>query len=284
MATGVCVGAFWSGVIGQALISTPCSSARSLPVRTASTLGEVFAAADVDRGDRGVGEGAAHHGQVQHPGQGEVVGPAGAAGDQPLVLLATPVPPDLGGGPLLGGGHAAGPRCVLHGLHDVVVAGAPAEVALEPEPDLLLGRVRVLLEQVDALHDHPRRAEPALQAVALAEGLLHGVQLTVLREPLDGGDLAAVGLDGEHVARLHAGAVEVHGARAAVAGVAADDGAGLAELLAQVLHEEHAGFDVVGDLVSVDGEADPGHGGTPVRGRRVMPLTLGREGWEKVAR
>ena len=72
----------------------------------------------------------------------------------------------------------------------------------------------------------------------------------------------AVGLDRQHVARLHAAAVEVDRARAAVAGVAADDGAGLAELLAQVLHEQHAGFDVVGDLRSVDGEADPGHGGS----------------------
>ena len=149
---------------------------------------------------------------------------------------------------------------VLHGLDDVVVARAAAEVALEAEPDLLLGGVRVLLEQVDALHDHPRRAEPALEAVALAERLLHRVQLAVGGQPLDRGDLGAVGLDGQHVARLHAAAVEVHRAGAAVAGVAADDGAGLAELLAQVLHQQHPGFDVVGDLLAVDGEADPRHG------------------------
>ena len=99
-----------------------------------------------------------------------------------------------------------------------------------------------------ALHDHPRRAEAALERVALVEGRLHRVQLAVLGEPLDGGHLVPVGLDREHVAGLHALAVEVDGAGAAVAGVAADHGAGLAELLAQVLDEQHAGFDVVGDL------------------------------------
>ena len=41
---GECTGAFWSGVIGQALMLTPSSSPKSLPVSTVTTLGEVFAA------------------------------------------------------------------------------------------------------------------------------------------------------------------------------------------------------------------------------------------------
>ena len=45
MATGRCVGVTWSVVIAQALMSTPCVSARSWPVRTATTLGEALAAA-----------------------------------------------------------------------------------------------------------------------------------------------------------------------------------------------------------------------------------------------
>jgi hypothetical protein len=63
----------------------------------------------VDGGDGGVGEGAAHHREVQHPRQGEVVGPAGATGDQPQVLLAATVLADLAGGTLLGGAHARAP-------------------------------------------------------------------------------------------------------------------------------------------------------------------------------
>ena len=49
----------------------------------------------------------------------------------------------------------------------------------------------------------------------------------------------------------------------------------LPSCLAQVLHEQHAGFDVVGDLRSVDGEADPRHEHSRA-GRLWCSLTLGR--------
>ncbi len=64
---------------------------------------------DVHRGDGRVGERAAHHGQVQHPREGDVVGPAGATRDQALVLLAAAVLADLGCGTVLGGSHACAP-------------------------------------------------------------------------------------------------------------------------------------------------------------------------------
>ncbi len=160
--------------------------------------------------------------------------------------------------------------------HDVVVAGAPAQVALQAETDLLLGGVRVLVQQVDRLHDHAGSAVAALEGVALAEGLLHGVQLPVLGEALDRGDLVAVRLHREHVAGLHARAVEVDGAGSAVAGVAADDGAGLAEAFTQVVDEKHAGFDVVGVRDPVDLDADTGHGQLPWCGcTRVDRYELG---------
>src|SRR5690606_3921091 len=75
-------------------------------------VGRGLGGAGVDAGDPGVGVGAPHHGQVQHPLQLHVVGPPGAAGDEALVLLAAAVPADLPvGGVLLGGavvgdGHA----------------------------------------------------------------------------------------------------------------------------------------------------------------------------------
>src|SRR5215218_2756743 len=77
-------------------------------------------------------------------------------------------------GVLHGGGGVA------DGLLDVGVAGAPAEVAADDLVDLLLGDVRgtvAVLEPGLDRHEEPRRAEPALQRVALAEGLLHRVQL-----------------------------------------------------------------------------------------------------------
>ena len=94
-ASARCGGVTWSGVIAQALMHAPWPSPRSAPVKTATTLGACLGRLGVDADDLRVREGAADHGEVQHPGQGEVVGPAGAAGDQPLVLLAAAVRADL---------------------------------------------------------------------------------------------------------------------------------------------------------------------------------------------
>jgi hypothetical protein len=44
---------------------------------------------------------------MHHPGQRDVVGPPGGAGDEPLVLLAQPAAPDLG--LVEGRGHPATP-------------------------------------------------------------------------------------------------------------------------------------------------------------------------------
>src|SRR6516164_540016 len=80
----------------------------------------------------------------------------------------------------------------LDRLDDVVVAGAAADVAVEALADFLLGRLRVVGEQLHRRHHHPRRAEAALQAVALAKRRLHRMQLAVLGEALDRRDLAAL--------------------------------------------------------------------------------------------
>src|SRR5215468_7210432 len=82
----------------------------------------------------------------------------------------------------------------LDGLHDVLVAGAAADVAADRPPDLLLARVVVLGEQRGGDEHHPRRAEAALQGVLLVERGLDRVQLRAAREALDGLDLAAVRL------------------------------------------------------------------------------------------
>src|SRR5918996_3555417 len=138
--------------------------------------------------------------------------------------------------------HVRGGR--LNRLDDVVVAGAAAQVALEPLADLGFGGRRVALHQVDRAHDHAGRAEAALQPVMLAERRLHRVQLAVLRQALDGGDLRALGLYREHGAALHRFAIDVDHAGAALAGVAADVGAGQIELLAYKLDQEGTRLDL----------------------------------------
>src|SRR3569832_437074 len=71
-------------------------------------------------------------------------------------------PPSLHGGSTL-----------LHGLDDVLVARAAADVAVQLLANFRFARVRVPLAQVERAHHHARRAEAALQAVAFLERRLH---------------------------------------------------------------------------------------------------------------
>src|SRR5262245_5341575 len=145
-------------------------------------------------------------------------------------------------------------------LHDVVIAGATAQVPLERVANLLLRRARVLLQVARRGHHHPGRAEPALQPVAATEGILDRVQFSVGGEPLDRGDLAPVGLRGEQRARFHRLAVAQDGARAARGGVAPDVGTGEAERLPEEVHEERPRFDVRLASDPVDGDRHVGQG------------------------
>src|SRR2546426_11150070 len=152
---------------------------------------------------------------------------------------------------------AHGLGALLDRLDDVLVAGAAAEVAVEPAADLLFGGGRVVLHQVDRAHHHARRAEAALQPVAVVEGHLHRVQLAVLRrQALDGGDLGAMHLCGQHVAGLHRLAIDVHGAGTALRRVAADVRAGEAQVLAQELDEQGRWRDLACDRRAVHLECD----------------------------
>jgi hypothetical protein len=121
----------------------------------------------------------------------------------------------------------------------VLIAGAAAEVPRDPVPDLTLGRLWVVVQQVDRGHDHARRAEAALQAVLLPEALLHRVELVVLGEALDRGHLRPIRLDSEDGARLCAASVDEHRARAALTRVAAHVRARQMELLAKEVDEQH---------------------------------------------
>ena len=96
-------------------------------------------------------------------------------------------------------------------------------------------------------------------------------------------DLGAVGLDGEHRARLGAAPVDVDGARAAVAGVAAGVGAGEPERVAQEVDEEEARLDVGLARLAVDGDRDVlcRHRHAPMRerdGRARRPVRSDADG------
>src|SRR5215469_18209609 len=105
-----------------------------------------------------------------------------------------------------------GARAGRDSLHDIVVAGAAAEIAFELMADgLIVELVALAVHHVDGGHDHARRAIAALQAVMLAEGLLHGMQRSVgRREALDGGNIGAVDLPSKDRAGLDGLAVHMH--------------------------------------------------------------------------
>src|SRR5207248_4244557 len=90
------------------------------------------------------------------------------------------------------------------------------------------------------------------------------------RQAFDGGDGATFGLDGEQRAGLHCLAVEQDGAGPALAGVAADVGAGKAEHVAEEVDEQDAGLDLASLCNPVDLDGDGAHGGPP-SGPRERP-------------
>src|SRR6478735_481698 len=101
--------------------------------------------------------------------------------------------------------------------------------------------------------------------MVLAECLLHGMKLVgALGQALDRRHLTTLGLDGEDRARLDRLAVEMDDAGAALAGVAADMGAGKAKMLAQELDQQRAGLDLPGSGLAIDGHRDiDGHHYSP---------------------
>ena len=130
-------------------------------------------------------------------------------------------------------------RGCLHRADDVLIAGAPAQVALEAVANLLGRRIRVGAQDLVRGEHHARRAEAALQAVLGPERVLQRGELAVgAPDPSIVVTLGAVGLHREARARLHGDAIEQHRARAALAGVAADLRAGQAGIAQEVDEEE----------------------------------------------
>src|SRR3954447_598344 len=106
-------------------------------------------------------------------------------------------------------------------LDDLLVARAPAEVALDAGLDLVHARRGVAGQQVADRHDHAAGAEPALHGVVAREGRLDVGQPPLLRLTLDRLDRGAVRLGREGEAGVDRPAVEQDRAGTALAGRAA---------------------------------------------------------------
>src|SRR5216684_2974023 len=77
--------------------------------------------------------------------------------------------------------------------------------------DVLVGRLRLLLEQRRHRHDHSALAIAALRDIVGDPGLLHFVQCAIGAQSFDGGDLIAGGLADQHAAGSHRDTVDMNG-------------------------------------------------------------------------
>src|SRR6267378_945705 len=147
--------------------------------------------------------------------------------------------------------HASG--CIQHRLDDVVVPGAAADVAFQLVPDgCLVELAAIAVHDIDRRHDHARGAIAALQAVIVAERRLHRVQFVTLRDALDGGDAGSGGLAGQYGAGFDRTAVDMDDAGAALAGVAADMGAGQVQVFAKEMDEEGSVLNICRNGITID--------------------------------
>ena len=151
------------------------------------------------------------------------------------------------------------------------VAGAAAQDAGErvaaPRSRLGLGLAR---SSVGSAHQHARRADAALRRAVRHERALQRRERTVgAGETFDRRHRAPVALADADDARADLLAIEQHRARTAIAGVAADLGAGQAELVAQGVGETPRR--VAGELAraAVDVDADDLDRGQVARGHGV---------------
>ena len=210
-----------------------------------------------DAGYSRVGVRRAQHLEVQHVRDRDIHRVAGPPCDDRLAERVCQARSARAAGDILLHRRDAAQR-----VGDGAVPRAAAQIALE--------RVRqiVALPGIERgrRHDHPGRAEPALERLRVQERLLHRVRRAALGQPLDRGHRPSGGVERRHQAGMHRRAVQPDSAGAAIAGIAAllhAEAAVLAQEGAQAL----AGSRRALDPAAIDGEGQ--------RRRAVFQLRYG---------
>src|ERR1700737_4894340 len=117
-------------------------------------------------------------------------------------------------------------RRIRDGGDDIGIAGAAADIAGEAVADLALRTGAAAADQVARGDQHRRRAETALQPVALMKAAAQSLHYWVAGEAFDRAHRTLGAGDGEHQARTRRRAVDKHRAGAAHAVLAAEMGSG----------------------------------------------------------
>ena len=231
--------------------------------------GESLSGGGVDGVDAGMSERAAQDRHVQHSRQHDVVDVVALAADEAVVFLPLDALADKPLERCLNR-HNSTPcdgarrhrRGLLHldggatdGLDDVHVSRAATDVPRESPANLFFRWIGIVGEQREAAEHHPRRAEPALQAVLLFERLLDRMQLACA-DRLHRRQLPPIGLDRQHRAGLDRHAVEQNRAGAAMARITTDMGTGQAQPLPDEMDEQQPRLDLGTNLFAVDRRGD----------------------------
>src|SRR5713226_2665515 len=114
-----------------------------------------------------------------------------------------------------------GVDCLAH-----LLEGAAAADIGDGFVDVLVGRLRLLLEKRSHRHDHSGLAISALRNIVVDPGLLDLVQRAVGGQPFDRGDLFAAGFADQYAAGAHRNAIDMDRASSTLRNAAAVFGAG----------------------------------------------------------
>src|ERR1700738_1894864 len=118
-----------------------------------------------------------------------------------------------------------GVDCLAH-----LLEGAAAADIGDGFVDVLVGRLRFLLEKRRHRHDHSGLAISALRNLVVDPGFLHLVQCAIGGQSFNGGDLLATGFADQYAARAHRHAIDMDGAGPALCNAATVFGAGHADI------------------------------------------------------
>src|SRR5439155_25626515 len=111
-------------------------------------------------------------------------------------------------------GHGSRPflRDLRDRLLNAVIGTAAAQIAAQPVADIFGSRIGMLVQKGLARNHEARSAKTALRRIIVNERLLNRMQLALLHQGLDRGDLLALGFDGQHRTRIYGFVIYQHGA------------------------------------------------------------------------
>ena len=132
---------------------------------------------------------------------------------------------------------------MLNGGEDILVRSATADIAAHIFLNVGVRGAAWLFKQCDGRHDLAGGAVSALVPIMSDKGGLHRMQCARRAQALDGGDFFAVVHQRQAEARVHAPAIDMHRAGAALTVIAAFLCAGEGDGLANTIQQRRARID-----------------------------------------